>query len=299
MRISHDGLTLWYATPDAPGPFEDGANRDESTVTIGTQPPNPSNAVAVHYRIDGGKQGVVAAREAGIDHVRKVQYFRATFPAMPEGKVVEYGPVLTCAGRQVPPPRSKPEFPSRFTLAEPEPPRAAPSPAAPVAGAAANARFTPRLEFIAQIRTKFAKHFDVIGETPIGFRVNYYLEDGDVRGARLRGRVLRSGGDYLLIRRDGIAAVQVYATFQTTDGAIFGADYYGIVDLGPNGYQEAVHGRFPDKATLQLAPRFMTGDPRYAWLNRHQFVGVGEVRPHEGAVEYDLFIVDNDLDPLT
>ena len=205
---------------------------------------------------------------------------------------------MTCAGRQVPAPRSRPEYPSRFTLADAVPaPVAQPAPSRLVAPT--GARFTPRLEFIAQIRTKFAQTFDVIGETPIGFRINYYLEDGDVRGPRLQGRVLRSGGDYLLIRRDGIAAVQVYATFQTNDGAIFGADYYGIVDLGAEGYQRAIHGQFPTKATLQLAPRFMTGDPRYAWLNRRQFVGVGEVRPNEGAVEYDLFAVDNDPDPLT
>ena len=296
MRITNDGLTLWYATPDAPAPFEDGASRVESTLTIGTQPPSPVSAVTVHYRIDGGREWAIPAREAGIDHTRQVQYFRASFPQMPEGKVVDYGAVLTCAGRQVPAPRSRPDLPSRFTLADPTPPPAvAPSPQADPN----SARFTPNLEFIAQIRTRFTQNFDIIGETPIGFRVNYYLQDGDVRGPRLKGRVLRSGGDYLLIRRDGIASVQVYATFETNDGAIFGADYYGIVDLGPDGYERAVRGHYPTKGTLQLAPRFMTGDPRYAWLNRHQFVGVGEVRPMEGAVEYDLFLVDNDPDPLT
>src|SRR5262245_664662 len=176
MRITNEGLTIWYATPDAPAPFEDGANRVGSTLTIGTQPPSPVSAVSVHYRIDGGREWVIPAREAGIDHTRQVKYFRAAFPDMLEGKVVDYGAVLTCAGRQVPAPRSRPDLPLRFALLDPEPTPAVGSQPASSADAAVGPRFTPRLEFIAQIRTRFAKKFDIIGETPIGFRVNYYLE---------------------------------------------------------------------------------------------------------------------------
>ncbi len=36
----------------------------------------------------------------------------------------------------------------------------------------------------------------------------------------------------------------------------------------------------------------LTGHPRYLWLNRTLHVGVGELRPRETRVEYDLFVVN-------
>jgi hypothetical protein len=174
-----------------------------------------------------------------------------------------------------------------------------PAPAAPRATTSLTGRprFAPRLEFIAAIHAKFSQNVDLIGETPIGLRVNYFLEDGLVEGPRLRGRVLPRGGDFLLIRRDGVGSVQVYATFETHDGARVGAEYYGVLDLGNKGYERAVKGVFPPAVALQLAPRFMTGDSRYEWMNRSQFVGAGQVSAETGAVDYDLFLVSNDVRP--
>jgi hemoglobin len=45
-------------------------------------------------------------------------------------------------------------------------------------------------------------------------------------------------------------------------------------------------------SALGWCPRFLTGDRRYLWLNRTLFVGVGELRPKEARVDYDLFALD-------
>jgi hypothetical protein len=296
MKLSGDGLTLWYATPDAPAPSEENASREGASLTIGVRPPSPSNTVTVFYRVDGQAEHTLAASEAGVDYARGVQFFRARFPPFPEGRVVEYRPVLSCSGRQVPPPSSAGMYPSRFTLAAPRAAQAASGGPAPAPGPGAT-RFSPRLEFVASVQARFAQSVDLIGETPIGLRVNYFLEEGQVVGPRLNGRMLPRGGDFLLIRRDGVGSVQVYATFETHDGARLGADYYGMVDLGEGGYERAVQGVFPELAVLQLAPRFMTGDARYSWVNRCQFVAVGQVSPGKGTVDYDLFLVSNDPRP--
>jgi hypothetical protein len=297
MRLSSEGLTLWYATPDAPAPPEEGASREGISLTIGVRPPNPGNAVTVPYRVDGKGASVVVATDAGTDYTRDVQYFRAHFPPFPEGCVVEYCPVLTCGGRQAPPPSAVARLPSRFTLADPRSPAAPPvqTPAA-AHGMTGVPRFTPQLEFISSIHAAFGQSVDLIGETPIGLRLNYYLEGGTMIGPRLNGRVLPRGGDFLLICRDGVAAVNVQATFETEDGARLGAEYHGIVDLGKGGYERAVRGDLPRRTALQLAPRFMTGNPQYEWMNRAQFVAVGEVRSDQGTVDYDLFRVSNQID---
>lgn len=296
MKLTNDGLTLWYATPDAPGPFEDDASRAGSFLTVGVKPPSPSNTVLVHYRIDGGAPRMFPVPEVGTDYDRRVQYFRARFPPMPHGRVVEYCPVVSCGGRQAPAPSTTWSYPSRFTLTDRPLPLSGladpPSPPQPVIEA--KPRFATRLEFIAAVHAQFSQQVDVVGETPIGLRVNYFIEGGVVVGERVRGKVLPRGGDFLLIRRDGVGSVQVQCTFQTDDGAHLGAEYYGIVDLGPDGYQRAVCGKFPSVAALQLAPRFMTGDPRYLWMNRGQFIGVGRVDPNNELVDYDLFLVSND-----
>jgi hypothetical protein len=88
-----------------------------------------------------------------------------------------------------------------------------------------------------------------------------------------------------------VASLQVHAVFKTHDEAMVQADYYGMMDLGEDGHARALRGEFPQTAPLQIAPRFMTGDGRYAWMNRLQFLGVGAVRRPEGEVQYDIFAV--------
>ena len=296
MRFTNDGLTLWYGTPDAPGPPDEGASREGLSLTIGVRPPNPINAVSVHYRVDGKATSVLTATDTSIDYERDVQYFRARFPPFPEGRVVEYGPLLVCAGRQAPPPSMAARFPTQFTLADRKPPAPAIAPQ-PRRRSSNEPRFAPQLEFITSVHAAFAQSIDLIGETPLGLRLNYFLEGGTMIGPYLNGKVLPRGGDFLLIRRDGVGSVNVQATFETDDGARLGADYYGIVDLGPDGYEKAVRGEIPPLAALQLAPRFMTGDHRYEWMNRSQFVAVGQGEAGKGTVDYDLFLVSNQTGP--
>lgn len=294
MRQIHDGLSLWYGTPDAPAPPETGARRAGSSLVVGVRPPSPANVVEVRYRVDGGLVCHMVAREIQTDFARQLQYFRATFPFLPEGSVVEYSPVLRSGGRQVPIPAVANGFPSRFVL---EPPaqvfarRDAPVSAGPPAAGSTAQRFTPHLEFVSAVSCKLSTQPDVIGETPDGLRINFYLDGGHAMGPHLNARVLPRGADFMTIRRDGVGELKVRATFQTDDGGILDADYNGFIDLGPDGYERATRAIFPESVPVQLALRLMAVTPRYQWVNRHQFVGVGRASLVLSEVDYDLFVV--------
>jgi hypothetical protein len=287
MHLTHEGLSLWYETPDAPSPSDESVRREGASLTIGVQPPNPTNSVSVLYRLDGGLTKSLPTRELRTDYARDVQYFRATFPWFPSGEIVEYSPVLICAGRQVPPPEAAERFASRFKLAPvskttTEPLRAN--------NAVPGQRFAPELEYLASITANLDKA-EIIGETPAGIRLNYYALDGTVTGPKLNGRILPRAGDAVTVRPDGIGVIQVRATVQTNDGAMLSAEYYGTLELGPDGYKRALANQLPPYPTVCIAPRLTTGHPKYSWLNRLQCVGVGYVAISELRLEYDLFAV--------
>ena len=105
MNVTHDGLTMWFGTPDAPTPFdEELVPRARASLVIGVHPSNPTNAISVRYRVDDGVSQLVPGRILRTDYARDAQYFAVVFPRFASGKVVRYWPLLSCGGRQVPAP---------------------------------------------------------------------------------------------------------------------------------------------------------------------------------------------------
>ena len=118
VQLAHDGLELWYGTPDAPAPDGTTEQRQGVSVTVGVRPANPSNAVSVRYRVDGRGVETVSAPLVANDFQKRTQYFRATFPTFWSGETVEYVPVVSCEGRRAPDPATAGSFPSSFRLGE-------------------------------------------------------------------------------------------------------------------------------------------------------------------------------------
>jgi len=102
MRFVNQGLSLWYATPDAPAPEGAVPAGVEELVTVGLSPPDGSNWVDVHFRVNGGAVDTVPARWFRNDHVRGAQYFTARLPPFEAGDKVEFWVTAACAGRYVP-----------------------------------------------------------------------------------------------------------------------------------------------------------------------------------------------------
>ena len=91
------------------------------------------------------------------------------------------------------------------------------------------------------------------------------------------------------IRRDGIGIAAISALIKPAGGGIILSEYSGIVDFGLDGYRLLAAGGNPGRATLRFAPRYLTADPSWTWLNRLQCFGVGEVDLERYLVEYDLY----------
>jgi Protein of unknown function (DUF3237) len=75
-----------------------------------------------------------------------------------------------------------------------------------------------------------------------------------------------AAADWMVLGADGTGFVDARLTIRTHDGAIVFVQYNGRLDF-TRGLQ------FP--ITAYVAPRFETGDERYAWLNRIQAIGKG------------------------
>jgi hypothetical protein len=151
----------------------------------------------------------------------------------------------------------------------------------------------PKLEYLMTYRADLEEPVE-IGAVPSGSRRIYDVTGGSFEGPRLKGKLLASGGDWLLIGNDGVGRLDVRATFETDDGARIYLQYHGV--LIPNekiatalaGGRETQYG----DAYFMTQPRFETGDPRYAWLNSSVAVSQGRVLPN--AVEYRVYQVVNE-----
>ena len=100
---------------------------------------------------------------------------------------------------------------------------------------------------------------------------------GTVAGPRLNGTILPGGGDWAVMRPDGIFEVDIRATLETDDGATIYTHYGGLVRMSPENWGRFLSGDKPgpEEYYFRVTPRFETGDDRYRWLNRAVFIGTG------------------------
>src|SRR5262245_17414205 len=110
---------------------------------------------------------------------------------------------------------------------------------------------------------------------PNGARLIVNVPEGAFEGPRLRGAVQGPSGDWELRRPDGGARIDVRTLLITDDGAAILMTYKGLVV------------RNADGPWIRTTPLFETGDPRYAWLNNVQAVGLGSVK--DGVISYDVY----------
>jgi hypothetical protein len=132
------------------------------------------------------------------------------------------------------------------------------------------------------------------GAGPVGQRVLFGATKGSFEGPRLRGEVLRGGGDWALFRADGAMTLDVRLSLRTHDGELIYMTYGGRW-VTPQELRAAM--AYPARRTkvdpagyyFRTNPLFETGSRTYAWLNDIVCVGKGYLV--EGAVAYKIFEV--------
>lgn len=125
----------------------------------------------------------------------------------------------------------------------------------------------------------------LIGRTPSGTRIIVPVTGGTFEGDRLRGRIVPGGGDWLLLRDDGVLELDLRITLETDDQALIYLTFQGIRH-GPAEVIAALNrGEMVDPATyyFRTLPRFECAGEKYQFLNRIMALGIGETRP-DGAL---------------
>jgi hypothetical protein len=116
----------------------------------------------------------------------------------------------------------------------------------------------------------------IVPSGPNGTRMIVPITGGTVTGPKINGTLEALGADWLTLREDGTAQLDVRALIRTSDGAMIHTSYKGIMSPDADG-----------KPRIITAPLFETGDERYSWLNSIQAIAVGA--PGKNGVTYDVY----------
>ncbi|HVY41252.1 MAG TPA: DUF3237 domain-containing protein [Polyangia bacterium] len=120
-----------------------------------------------------------------------------------------------------------------------------------------------------------------IGAVPSGTRVIVPIESGQFEGPRLRGRILPGGGDWTLLRRDGVLELDLRVTLETDDGALVLMSSFGLRHGPPEVLAALSRGERVDPTAyyFRTIVRFDTAHAKYLFLNRLLAVSTGDRRP--------------------
>lgn len=116
-----------------------------------------------------------------------------------------------------------------------------------------------------------------LGDGPRGRRRIIPIIGGRVTGERLSGEILNLGADWQTIFNDGTSELDTRYAIRTEDDAMIDIRNFGFRH-GPKEVVDALmRGETvdPSRYYMRTHPRFETGDPRYAWLNRTICIGTG------------------------
>ena len=133
---------------------------------------------------------------------------------------------------------------------------------------------------------------EFIGPVAEGVRANLYSSGGIVDGPRISGKIRPVGGNWLIVRTDGVVILDMRGTIETTDKARLYITYTGMGDFGEDGYQNFLGGELPNHILVHTAPRFHTAHPNYQWLNRFQCLGIGKIDFSSFEAMFDIYTVN-------
>ena len=115
----------------------------------------------------------------------------------------------------------------------------------------------PGIRFAFEVRAAIAAAV-IVGQSAYGLRRLIPITGGSFSGPRLKGEVVPGGGDYQLVRPDGVTMVEARYTLKTDDGALIYVNNRGLIASG---------------AAVRTTPEFEAPAGPYDWLNKTLFVG--------------------------
>jgi hypothetical protein len=128
-----------------------------------------------------------------------------------------------------------------------------------------------------------------IGKTPAGKRRIAPVAGGIFEGARLRGKILPGGADWVMVRPDDNFTIDVRLTLRTDDDALVYLSYQGLFKASAENQARLRRGEMlrPEDYVIRTVAKFESGDEKYFWLNDVLAIGAGR-QTKDGAV-YEIF----------
>jgi uncharacterized protein DUF3237 len=289
-RRASDGSALWWGGADTPGPPQIVDAGAAAPILVAVSPMRPGHSVALEYRLNGGQiREAIAVLEPSVRDAN-ARVFRAVVPGQSTG-LVEFLPVLRFAGQPISARLLDSEQPSRYQVGcGVAPVTTSDSPHETASRSADGARWRWDTRFLGAATIHLRK--ELVGVVSDGFRINWHFEDARFVGPVLEGRFLPGAADWMRIRPDGVAIVQVQGCIETRSGARVYCAYGGNLELGHDGYARALRGEFDPWPPFVCAPTYATADKDLEWLNRAQCLIVGRVDMKALTVESDAYLID-------
>jgi hypothetical protein len=134
-----------------------------------------------------------------------------------------------------------------------------------------------------------------LGAVPYGVRTTVPIMGGSFEGPRLRGRVRPGGGDWTVLRSDGVLELDLRVTLETGDAALIQLTSLGMRHGPPEVLAALARGDTVDPASyyFRTTLRFETGHAKYAFLNRMVAVSTAD-RKATGPI-YTIYEVARDV----
>jgi Protein of unknown function (DUF3237) len=148
----------------------------------------------------------------------------------------------------------------------------------------------PALEPVADLVVRIAEPLE-IGRIAGNLRRVIPIAEGEVLGPKLRGKVLKGGADFQMMRADGVTELEARYVIELESGGLVYVENRGV-RFGPAELMEKLRrGETVDPALIYFrsTPRFETAAPGYEWLMRNLFLCSGARFPDR--VELRIFQV--------
>jgi len=143
-----------------------------------------------------------------------------------------------------------------------------------------------------ELRSEFLMQLEAFLDPPqeLGARRIFMMSGGTFAGPRLRGEIM-AGGDWVLLRADGVAELDIRMTLRSAGGQLVYASCRGLFDVAPEIRTRIARGEDvdPGEYYFRTALVFETAAEELRWLNRLLAAGVGK-RTAAGMVT-DVFAI--------
>ena len=148
----------------------------------------------------------------------------------------------------------------------------------------------PALQLVYRLQAEVAAPLD-FGQTPNGRRRLVAFTGGRFDGPDLAGALVPGGGDWQILRPDGVAIADIRYTLRTDAGAPLLVTSTGVRHGPPEVLARLARGEdvSPSEYTFRTQASIETSDRNLAWLNDGVFIAVGARQPT--GVTYDVYLV--------